>query len=147
MEGFKKRKLWFPYLVSTLFVLLFVYAATSKLLDFQKFKVQLGQSPILTTYANWLAWGIPTIELVLALMLLGTKFRLLGMYGALGLMSMFTTYILLILNFSEYIPCSCGGILENMDWHQHLVFNMFFVGLAMTGIIFYQGPTVPNEIE
>jgi hypothetical protein len=37
----------------------------------------------------------------------------------------FTTYIILILNFSSFIPCSCGGILEKLGWTEHLIFNFF----------------------
>jgi hypothetical protein len=50
---------------------------------------------------------------------------------------MFTTYIVIILNFSENIPCSCGGILENMTWGQHLVFNCIFIIIGAIGIMTY----------
>ena len=52
-----------------LFILLFVYAAVSKLLDFEKFRLQVGQSPILTSIGDWIAVGVPAIELIIALML------------------------------------------------------------------------------
>jgi hypothetical protein len=48
---------------------------------------------------------------------------------------MFTAYIITILNFSEYIPCSCGGILQNMTWKTHLVFNIGLVLLSIAGIL------------
>jgi hypothetical protein len=34
---------------------------------------------------------------------------------------------------SPYLPCSCGGILETMNWKEHLVFNLVFVCLAALG--------------
>jgi len=117
------------------YILLFVYAALTKLLDYQKFVVQLGQSPILTDYAQVLAVVVPFIELGISLMLIFAKTRLKGLYAAFGLMVMFTTYIVLASRFSDYVPCSCGGVLEGMTWTQHLIFNTVFVLLALIGIL------------
>lgn len=117
------------------YILLFVYAALTKLLDYQKFVVQLGQSPILTDYAQVLAVVVPFIELGISLMLIFPKTRLKGLYAAFALMVMFTTYIVFASRFSDYVPCSCGGVLEGMTWTQHLIFNTVFVLLALIGIL------------
>lgn len=120
-----------------LFILLFTYAAVTKLIDYQKFAVQIGQSPLLTNFAGVLAWFIPGLELAIAGMLAMTRLRLLGLYASFGLMVMFTAYIVAILQFSENIPCSCGGVLEAMGWTEHLIFNIAFVLLALSGIVLY----------
>jgi hypothetical protein len=117
-----------------LYILLFVYAATSKLLDFNTFQVQLGQSPLLSAFTGWVAFGVPFMEFLLVLLLVFPKWRLVGLYAAFSLMVLFSTYIVVILNFSSFVPCSCGGILENMSWKQHLVFNIVFVVFALIGI-------------
>ena len=124
-----------PKTVSILFIVLFAYAATSKLLDFDQFKIQLGQSPIMTSYADWVAWGVPSMEFLLAVALAINRFRTIALYASLGLMVSFSMYIFAIQNFSDFIPCSCGGILERMGWTEHLVFNLFFVVLAGIAII------------
>lgn len=121
--------------VCLLYVLLFVYAAVSKLLDFENFQVQLGQSPLLSAFAGWVSWLVPTIELIIALLLLFSKWRVIALFAAFSLMTMFTTYIFIILNYSSFVPCSCGGILEKMGWTEHLIFNVFFVGLAVLGLL------------
>ncbi|WP_269239864.1 MauE/DoxX family redox-associated membrane protein [Flavobacterium limnophilum] len=121
-------------IIALLYVLLFVYAAVSKILDFENFQVQLGQSPLLSAFAHWVAFGTPFLELFIVLLLVFPKCRLTGLYAAFSLMVLFSTYIVVILNFSSFVPCSCGGILENMSWTQHLVFNIFFVVLAIVGI-------------
>jgi hypothetical protein len=51
---------------------------------------------------------------------------------------MFTTYIFLILNFSDYIPCSCGGVLEKMGWTEHIVFNLIFIVIAAIGVFYLE---------
>lgn len=121
--------------ICLLYILLFVYAAVSKILDFENFQVQLGQSPLLSAFAGSVSWGVPLVELLIALLLLIPRFRFIGLLAAFSLMVMFTTYIIIILNFSSFVPCSCGGILEKMGWTEHLIFNIVFVVLALIGIL------------
>lgn len=123
--------------VCILYALLFVYAAMSKLLEFENFQAQLGQSPILGAYTGMLSYIVIAVELLLALILAipKTKVRLPVLYASFGLMIMFTIYIVIILNFSSTIPCSCGGVLENMNWYEHLIFNIFFLLLAISAIV------------
>ena len=120
--------------ISVLFVLLFVYASVSKLIDFQKFRVELGKSPLLTAHAGWFAAGVPVLEICLSVLLAVDRMRMIGLYAAFSLMVMFTTYIVIILNFTDYVPCTCGGLLQNMTWGQHLAFNIVFILLAATAI-------------
>ena len=96
--------------IRALFILLFVYAAFSKALDFETFQVQLGQSPVIGTYAEFISYGILIFEFIVALLLGLTRTRLLGFYGALSLMIMFTVYIIIIMNFAPFTPYSCGGL-------------------------------------
>jgi len=133
----KTNKSLIVEIVSCLCILLFVYAATSKLLDFQKFSDQIGQSPILTAFKNWVVIGIPALEYVISLLLLFRTSRLIALYASFGLMVIFSTYIYVITRFSEYVPCSCGGILEKMNWDQHLIFNIAFLLIVIVGIMVY----------
>ncbi|WP_332243886.1 MauE/DoxX family redox-associated membrane protein [Flavivirga spongiicola] len=111
----------------------------SKLLVFDEFKIQIGQSAMLTPFVGIVAWVIPSLEILISLLILIPRFRLLGMYAAFSLMVMFTAYIFIILNFSNDIPCSCGGVLEKLGWTEHLTFNIAFVLLAFTGILIING--------
>lgn len=127
-------KKWVLEIICLLYVLLFAYAAVSKLADYNTFTEQLTESP-LSRFAKIIAWLTPATELLLALLLVIPKTRKLALYGSFLLMLSFTVYIIYILKFSPDIPCSCGGILENMNWTQHLVFNIAFTLLALAGII------------
>ncbi|KQX00762.1 MauE/DoxX family redox-associated membrane protein [Flavobacterium sp. Root420] len=126
----------FVEVVALLYVLLFVYAAVSKLLDFENFQVQLGQSPLLSAFASWVSWLVPLFELTITALLIIPKCRRTGLKASLSLMTMFTAYIFIILHYSSFVPCSCGGILEKMSWNVHLIFNIVFMILAMTAIKF-----------
>ena len=71
----------------------------------------------------------------IAVVLTGSKFRKHGLYAAFSLMAMFTVYIYIVVHYSSFVPCSCGGILEKMSWDAHLVFNLVFVLLAALALL------------
>src|SRR5690606_39037914 len=57
------------------FIILFVYAAVSKLTDFENFQVQVAQSPLLSAFATVIAYATVIGELVIVLMLCFVKSR------------------------------------------------------------------------
>jgi hypothetical protein len=129
----KKRII--PDVAGPLLILLFAYAAASKLMIYNKFVVQIGQSPILAGISPWLAWLIPAVELIICILLLLPAWRLIGFYAATILMVLFTLYIGAVLTFSPEVPCSCGGILNQMGWTTHLAFNIVFTGISLAGLL------------
>ncbi|MDM1381921.1 hypothetical protein HX024_04320 [Myroides marinus] len=135
----------FSLIVQYFFVLLFVYAAISKLITFEAFQVQLTQSPLLSAYANIIAYLVIIVELVIALLLSLKQTKTLGLYLSYGLMVAFTIYIYLILNYSDFIPCSCGGILEKMGWREHLWFNIIVCILGLLAIYFQENDKENNK--
>lgn len=122
-------------IICYLYIGLFLYAAASKLIGYEKSQLQLSKSPITTDYANILVWLVPTIEIIISVLLFIPTTKTIALYAALALMSMFTAYIYAILNFSSSIPCSCGGVLETLDWDEHLIFNICFMILAIIAIL------------
>ncbi|WP_276482047.1 MauE/DoxX family redox-associated membrane protein [Paraflavitalea pollutisoli] len=130
-----KRKVVIEVL-SSLLVLLFVYTSVSKWLDFSTFAGQMDNQP----FPNWMTpvvvWTLPIMEVIISLLLMFNRTQLWGFVASLVLMLLFTLYtILILLNVFDRVPCSCGGVIENLSWEQHLVFNLFFVAVALTGII------------
>lgn len=118
-----------------LFILLFVYAAMSKLLEFGDFQTQLGQSPLLGAFAVPVSYGVIITELLISVLLAVEKTRKAALYMAFTLMVMFTAYIVIILNFTPFTPCSCGGVLESLGWTEHLIFNIAFILLAFLALL------------
>ena len=119
------------------FTALWGYAAANKLLDINAFRGQLSQSPLLLPFYKPAAVIVPVIEVILALMLAFPTTRLYAFYGSFFLMALFCWYIIAITRFSDYVPCSCGGILEQMSWNTHLWFNIGFVLLAAIAVFIY----------
>ena len=124
-----------PLAVSLFFIILFIYAAASKMLDFENFQVQLAQSPLLSAYAGFVSYGVIILELAIVGLLCVHASRLSGLYASFAIMIAFTVYIFLILNYSDFVLCSCGGILEKMGWAEHLIFNIGCVVMACLAII------------
>jgi hypothetical protein len=129
----------FIYIVALLHILLFTYAAISKIIDFQNFQAQLGQSPLLSIFAEIVSVVIPLAEIVLSILLMFPRFRIPALYCSCFLMLLFTVYIVMILNFTSFIPCSCGGVLEKLGWTEHLIFNISFVTIGILAILLHSG--------
>lgn len=135
------------FIISRLFFLLFLYSAVDKLYDYEKFRVQLGQSPLLTAFAGYVAWAIPAIEIIIAVLVVIPKTVLVGLYASFSIMVIFTAYIFVIMNYSEYIPCSCNGILEGASWEQHLIFNLAFVFISIIGVLCHNAKNIHLKVE
>jgi uncharacterized membrane protein YphA (DoxX/SURF4 family) len=122
-------------IIALLFVILFLYTGVAKLMEFDVFREQLDDSPIVGFAAPLVAWGLPITEFIVSIALFIPKYRLRGLYAAFILMILFTAYVAILLSISTELPCSCGGIMEALSWPAHLAVNIGLIGLALTGII------------
>jgi putative oxidoreductase len=127
-----------PFLKSfftALLILLFVYAAVSKLAAFQVFRFQLYRQAIPKNIADVLLYFLPISELSVVLLLFIQRTCFAGLLFTLALLLLFTGYIALtVLHFWNSYPCSCGGILGHMPWRVHLVFNITFLIINIAAI-------------
>jgi len=134
------RRISFADIVSFLLLILFVYTATSKFLDYDKFvfQMKLAPLPLMKLTAPILGWLIPTIEVLLAITLaigiIESGYQLTGIYASLILLFLFEIYISGMLFSGMKLPCTCGGIISKMSWKQHLSFNALFIILSLTAI-------------
>jgi hypothetical protein len=131
-----------------LLIFLFVYASVSKLFDFYTFNFQLGKSPLIPqSLTDLTALAIPASELLIVVFLITDKYRLLGLYSSFFLMTLFTVYLFYILKYSYYIPCSCGGILGQLNWETHIYFNFFFIIISAVSVLLYNIGLLPKKIK
>jgi len=122
-------------LITYFFILLFVYTGAAKLMETQLFKEQLISSPLLGSIAGVISWALPVGEILLGIAFLIPPFRLKALYATLGIMSLFTIYVLVIFYMDNHLSCSCGGIIEELTPKQHIVFNSACVILSILGIL------------
>jgi putative oxidoreductase len=114
--------------VEPLLILLYVYAACSKLLNFDDFRGQLYNQAFPHALAGILLYTLPPAELITAALLTFGRTRRIALWFSLALLSAFTGYIaLVLLHVWNRVPCSCGGILNHLSWNAHLAFNLCFI--------------------
>ncbi|WP_316795317.1 MauE/DoxX family redox-associated membrane protein [Pedobacter agri] len=117
-------------LISLVCLSLFVYTAREKLLDHERFLAGLSRVSFIGNWALPLSWLVPAVELLTALLLLLPKTNQIGLWSFIGVMGLFSVYILVALIWLEKLPCHCGGIIESLSWREHLLFNLGLMALA-----------------
>lgn len=119
--------------VPPLLVLLFVYAAFSKLFSFSDFDQQLHNQSFPSWLADFLLYFLIPAEIITALLLCFKRTVLVGLLFSTILLLAFTAYIALVLaDYFTKAPCSCGGVLKWLGWKSHLIFNLVFTTLTIT---------------
>lgn len=120
---------------AALIAIMLCYAALSKLTDYQVSKEQMLNQVFPNVVALQLTWLVPAVEVLIAIGLIIKTTVLKSLYASLLLMTAFSIYISLTMTgIFGRTPCSCGGILKNMSYTTHLLFNLFFIILAVIGI-------------
>lgn len=116
--------------ISLLLGAVFLYAGLTKVLELDKFYYQLGKSPLIPFgYNTFVGNAILFLELIIVILIYKNYVRL-SLLISFGLMCFFSIYISYLLYFSYYIPCNCGGILGELSWENHLIFNIFLTFIA-----------------
>jgi len=122
--------------IAFLIIMLWIYAAISKLISFEEFRGQMHNQSFPYWVADAAIYVVPAIELIAAGLLAFKGESVACWLVSLVLMCSFTVYIVLVLlHYWQRVPCSCGGILQHMTWKQHLVFNLTFLALITIGLI------------
>ncbi|QEH39455.1 MauE/DoxX family redox-associated membrane protein [Chitinophaga sp. XS-30] len=121
--------------ICAILLIVWLYTGTSKLIEYYDFRFQLRKLPYFSQYAPFLTFFIPLLEIAIALLLIVKKTKLLGLIASLGLMLIFTAHVYYVLNYMRNIPCSCGGVISSLDWHQHLTLNIVLTLLALIALI------------
>ena len=138
-------------LFSLLLTILFVYTAVSKLVHLDIFQWRLERMPYISHYASLISWVVPFLELVIVGLLWFPKYRTMALYASLILLGLFTTYIIVVLKYSDSIPCSCGGVISALGWRDHILLNVSFMALSLLGILWskkrYNIQTNQNTVQ
>lgn len=132
MKSFSQTLPSYSFLPSVMLVMLWTYAGLSKLIGLERFTEQLKLMPmgILQRAAPVLAWGVPLLELLLALLLLLPLLRRIALVLSGALLIIFEIYITSMLLSGRELPCTCGGLISQLRWKEHLIFNGAFILLS-----------------
>jgi hypothetical protein len=121
-------------IITVLNIILFLYTGIAKIIDYSVFKEQLADSPILSWAATPVAVLLPVVEFAIVLLLVIPRWRLKGLWASFIIMTFFTAYIIAMFVVAPEMPCSCGGIIAELSWQQHIVFNSAFIILNLWAI-------------
>lgn len=128
------------FTASLLLIILFTYAAFSKLLarNIFTFQMQLAPVHLVNELAPFLSWFVPFIELLIVVLLCYERYRLAGLYCSFCLLLSFNIYITAMLLSGLDLPCTCGGIISHMGWKMHLLFNAGFMIIAVIPMVMHR---------
>lgn len=133
----KRREIIFDA-ITFIFIMLFIYTAASKIMTFASFEKVLGRAPLIGQFNTLIAYLIPTIESIISIILLFNSTKRIGLLLSLGLMIIFTIYLIYMISLGVPLPCHCGGVISLLTWKQHIAFNLVFIVLAILGLKIYR---------
>lgn len=129
-----------------LLVMMFLYAFTVKVRDFDKFFFDMNNQPFPNQFTELLVGAVLGVEIAIVLLLIFNRTRRWGFMLSAVTLAAFTIYILLVqLHAFSYVPCSCGGLIAEFTWWQHFFFNLFFLALSVAGSILLQPATSQTD--
>ena len=125
--------------ICMMLIILFSYTAIAKLIDIKLFSIEMHNQPLPWWFTSLLIYLLPSVEALIVIGLLFDNYRLVALIISLFLMLLFTAYTTLILfHVFPRVPCSCGGVIKNLTWRQHLFFNLFFDGIIMWALVLHE---------
>ena len=133
-------------IINGLFILLFTYTALSKLFGYSRFRSVLSTAPLVRSYAVWIAAILPVAELITAALIFIPATARKGMITGVSLLTVFTVYLVYMVLTDSNLPCSCGGVIPQLSWKQHIAFNIVFIATGLAGI-YMQNNNEAGKIE
>ncbi len=111
------------------YAFLYMYTGWAKFMNLSTFIRGNSKIPHLGQYAKLIGYGIPSLEIVLAILLVIPVYRIkrFALWTSTLLMAVFIIYLSLMVKFAENKLCDCGGVIESMGWEAHIVFNSIWL--------------------
>lgn len=131
--AFKTNLTW---VLSGIIIFIFIYSSIDKLLHTDSFSASLAQSLFIPQqWKTAVLWGTILMELVVPLLFIFRNSREVGFLLSFGIFMLFSGYVFLMMNYSPFLPCSCGGFMERLSWPQHLFLNIVLTIVALLGFL------------
>lgn len=121
---------------SGILIFIFIYSGLQKIIDFENFTSIISKSPLIPTgISKQIGFLVIVIEILIVFLFFIKRFRLTAFLLSFFLLLLFEGYIILMLLYSPYLPCSCGGFIEQLSWTEHIFFNLALMVLSITGYL------------
>lgn len=136
----REKGLWLykklPLAITYGYAFLYMYTGYDKLRHVEVFIKGNSKIPLIGQYAELIGWGIPLLEILLAVLLVFTfgKTQQIALRVSVIMMGIFALYLIVMLLFVPKRLCHCGGVIESMSWGTHLIFNLIWLGAGIFAI-------------
>lgn len=119
------------------YAFMYMYTGWAKFMNLSTFIRGNSKIPHLGQYAKLIGYGIPSLEIVLAILLVIPVYRIkrFALWTSTLLMGVFTLYLSLMVGFIEKKLCHCGGVIESMGWKTHIVFNLIWLFAGIFALV------------
>ncbi|WET68772.1 MauE/DoxX family redox-associated membrane protein [Sphingobacterium sp.] len=119
------------------YAFMYMYTGWAKFMNLSAFIRGNSKIPYLGQYAKLIGYGIPTLELMLAILLIVPFYAVkrFALWTSTLLMGVFTLYLSLMVRFADKKLCHCGGVIESMGWKTHIVFNLIWLIAGIFALI------------
>ncbi|WP_294184247.1 MauE/DoxX family redox-associated membrane protein [uncultured Sphingobacterium sp.] len=111
------------------YAFIYMYTGWAKFMNMAAFIKGNSKIPYLGQYAKLIGYGIPSLEIMLAILLVIPVYwiKRAALWASTVLMILFTVYLSLMVKFVEHKLCHCGGVIESMGWKTHIAFNIIWL--------------------
>lgn len=138
--GWQQLDARLPVVILYGYAFLYMYTGYDKITHLKSFIKGNQSIPYVAEYAVYIGWGVPLLEILLAVLLIlpYTKLQRLALWISVVLMGIFTLYLFLMMQFVPDRLCQCGGVIKSMSWTTHLIFNLTWLGAGVYAIKKYK---------
>lgn len=127
-----KKQVYILSGITILLLLLWIPVSLNKFINFESFRHDIYRQQFSPSLANGIIYCLPFIEIITVVLIVIPKYRLWGFISSTFLMSVFTIYIAAaLLKAWDKLPCGCGLIISQLNWHEHFWFNLTFLILSV----------------
>jgi len=118
-----------PDLIIYGYAFMYMYTGWAKFMNMATFISGNSKIPYLGAYAKLIGYSIPTLEIMLAILLIVPVYwiKRFALWTSTLLMGVFTLYLSLMVGFADKKLCHCGGVIESMGWKTHIAFNLIWL--------------------
>jgi putative oxidoreductase len=130
-------------LIVALLILLFVYTATNKFLEFFSFRYVLSTSPLTGKISLVVAWILPIAYAIF--LLLFFPFSRFGGLRSFVLLLLLTGCIVYMLALAFHLRYYSEDVTGQLSWKELSLRNIFFTEVALAGIWLSCKPSQPDK--
>jgi hypothetical protein len=121
-------------LIASALILLFLYAAVSQIIFHDTYYSQLNRT-LNRLFSGIIIWTIPVVHVLLAWLLWRPAKRLAGFISSLGVVSLYTIYLFIMLPAGSKSSCQCGEVWQKASLEINILFNLAVILISAIAII------------